>query len=374
MRLLFLTTALLSLGAFAAPVERTWVPQLADIWELSRGLSDQPVPLPATTVLLCQVSVPSLRYDSFAGADLRVSLNVNGVALGFTNGPQDSDVALLSFPVTLARGDRVTLTVWDRDVTENELVGSGSVTLGSELPVAFTKSAFAATCRGVPEAMTVERQLRTLGRVDAALEVLSSLPSVRLTEQNFGRPDRELTELDDALDSAGAWQAWKVLALEERVRRAQAIEARWTRAVTDEIAAQLERLPKAGAPVVLQSGVVEVTVGALRCVHGTCSLALELQNLSDEPLEGRNSEIPAEAFDRAQLLSTTGLALDLDAPAKPVARPQGKRPTQPSPTVIAPGARVTVKLTTRWDSGNAVPRLLRLRTPFGWKVLRLREP
>jgi len=66
----------------------------------------------------------------------------------------------VSFPVTLSRGDRLTLTVWDRDLTELELVGSGSVVLGATVPVAFTKSPFKASCRGVPEALTLTRRSR----------------------------------------------------------------------------------------------------------------------------------------------------------------------------------------------------------------------
>lgn len=365
MRLLLLTTVLAS---FAASAERAFVPQVDDAWEVFRGLEAESVSLPATTVVFCHVSVPSLRYDSFAGADLRVALSVNGVASGLVNGPDDADHAMAGFPVTLARGDRLTLTVWDRDLTENELVGSGSVTLGAELPVTFTKSPFKATCRGVPEAMTLGRRETTIARVDAALEVLSPKPSVQLTAQNLGRPDPELRELDEALNGAAAWQGWKQPALAERLRRAQSVEAQWTRAVADEIASQLGRLPSAGAPVVLQAAVVDVTVGALRCAHGRCALTLEFTNLSDQPLERVACEVPGEAFDRAQLLSATGGLVELELPRRSASRDAG------SPTPIAPGEHASAKLTTWWDPATAPPRLLRLHTPFGWKLLRLRDP
>lgn len=357
MRLLFLTT-LLSLGANA---ERFHTPQVRDGWELFRGLGEESVPLPATTVLFCQVSVPTFRYDSFAGADLRVSLSINGVAAGDVNGPQDEDTVLVSFPLTLARGDRVTMTVWDRDVFENEFIGSGSVMLGEALPISFTKSPFKATCRAVPEAMTLGRQATTIDRVDAALQALAPLPPVQLTEQNLGRPEALLRELDDALNAAGSWQQWKRPALTERVRRAQAVETEWSRAVVDEIATQVERLPKAPEPVVLQAGVTQVRVGALRCVRGNCTLTLELENLSGEPLERATSSVPQEAFDRAQLFSVTGAIVELDLGAR--APDAG----------LAPSTSAAVKLKAWWEPTNGAPRLLRVHTPFGWKVLRLRD-
>ncbi|MDP1915437.1 MAG: hypothetical protein Q8L14_04265 [Myxococcales bacterium] len=368
MRLLFLTTALLGLGAFAGTLERAFVPQLDDTWETFRGLEPETMALPATTVVLCQVSVPRLRYDSFAGADLRVSLSVNGVSSGLVNGPDDADWALAGFPVTLARGDRMTLTVWDRDLTELELVGSGSVTLGATLPVTFTKSAFTATCRAVPEAMTLRRQETTMAHVDSALEALTPLPAVRLSAANLGRPDRELRGLDDALNAAGTWQGWKRPVLAERLRKAAAIETQWTRAVAAEIADQLERLPPAGEAVVLQAGVTEVKVGALRCVRGKCALALEIHNLSAEAIDRESSAVPEEAFDRAQLFSETGGIVELTLPTA-TTRPDGG-----TFATIDADSRVTVKVTGWLNADDGAPRLLRLRTPFGWKVLRLREP
>lgn len=365
MRLLFLTV-LLSLGASAA--ERPFVPQVHDAWEVFRGLGERPLPLPATTVLFCQVSVPSLRYDSFAGADLRVSLNIDGVASGIVNGPQDADVILVTFPATLARGDRVTMTLWDRDVFENEVVGSSTVTLGAELPLSFTTGAFKATCRGMPEAMTLNRQEATIARVDAALEALTPLPAVQLTKQQLGKPDDTLHELEDALTSAGVWQEWKRPALADRLRKASALRTQWTRAVAAEIASQVERLPKAGEPVILQAGVTAVTVGALRCVRGKCVLSLELQNVSAEALDRASSEVPEEAFDRAQLFSATGVIVDLVLP------PSAASPDGGTSEAIAPGGRSTVKVTGWLNADDGAPRLLRLHTPFGWKVLRLREP
>lgn len=365
MRLLLLT-ALLSLGATAA--ERAFVPQVHDAWEVFRGLGERPLSLPATTVLFCQVSVPSLRYDTFAGADLRISLSINGVSAGLVNGPQDADVVLVTFPTTLARGDRVTMTVWDRDVFENELVGSSAITLGGELPPSFATGAFKASCRGLPEAMTLGRQAATIARVDTALEALTPLPAVRLTEQRLGKPDDSLRELEDALASAGVWQAWKRPALAERLRNAAAIQTQWSRAVAAEIASQVERLPKAGEPVVLQAGVTAVTVGALRCVRGKCALSLELQNLSAEALDRASSEVPEEAFDRAQLFSATGVFVDLALPAVTTGADGG------TVAPIEAGGRATVKLTGWLNADDGAPRLLRLHTPFGWKVLRLREP
>lgn len=358
MRLVLLTT-LLSLGASAA--ERSFIPQVRDGWELFRGLGEERVALPATTVLFCQVSVSSLRYDSFAGADLRVALTVNGVAAGDVNGPQDEDVVLVSFPVTLARGDRVTMTVWDRDVFENEFIGAGTVTLGEALPMSFTKSPFKATCRAVPEAMTLGRQATTIDRVDEALEALTPLPPAKLSEQSLGRPEQLLRELDDALNAAGSWQQWKRPALTERLRRAQAVDAQWSRAVVDEIALQVERLPKAPEPVVLQAGVTQVRLGALRCTRGNCSLTLELENLSTEPLERSSSSVPQEAFDRAQLLSATGAVVELDLGARQL------------DAGVSPSSSATVKLKAWWAPTNGAPRLLRVHTPFGWTVLRLRD-
>lgn len=359
MRLVFLTM-LLSLGANAA--ERSDTPQVREGWELFTGLGEAPVSLPATTVLLCHVSVSSLRYDSFAGADLRVVLSLNGVVVGDAYGPQDADSVLVSFPLTVARGDRVTLTVWDRDVFENEFIGKSVVTLGEALPVSFTKAPFKATCRGLPEPMTLERQTTTLAHVDEALEALAPLPPVQLTESNLGRPDERFRELDDALTTAGAWQPWKRPALSERLRRAQAVNTQWKQAVIDELTAQTKQLPSAAEPVVLQRGVMQVRVGALKCTNGTCGLTLELENLSAEPLERVTTAVPQEAFDRAQLLSATGAVIDLDLGAG-----------QPD-AGLAANSRATVKLKTWWDPRNGAPRLLRVHTPFGWKVLRLRDP
>ena len=182
-------------------------------------------------------------------------------------------------------------------------------------------------------------------------------------ESNLGRPDERFRELDDVLTTAGAWQPWKGPALSERLRRAQAVNAQWKQAVIDELVAQMKQLPSAAEPVVLQSGVTQVRVGALKCTNGTCMLALELENLSDEPLERVTASVPQEAFDQAQLLSATGAVIDLNLGAG-----------QPD-AGLAANSRTTVKLKTWWDPrGNGAPRLLRVHTPFGWKVLRLREP
>lgn len=362
---LLLTLVVSSTAALSAPAERPFVPQLPEAWALWSDVEQHAsLPLPATTVLLCRVTVPSLAYDTFAGADLRVALSVNGLSLGFANGPEDSDMALVSFPVSLAPGDRLSMTVWDRDFTGPELVGSSGLTAGKALPLAFVKAGFNATCGGVPEQMTRARQDDGLRRVDAALERLTPLPPVRLTEQNLGRPDRAFLDLEAAITAVGAWTPWRHPPLVERLLRAEALGSEWDRAVRDELARAREQLPLAGEPVVLQPGVVAATVGPLRCARGACTLALELTNLSADPLE-RSTGVPEEAFDRAQLLTSGGLLIELELAAPRSSPDAGRAP-------LPPGATANVTLPSRW-SREAAPVLLRLRTPFGWKLLRLRD-
>jgi hypothetical protein len=123
--------------------------------------------------------------------------------------------------------------------------------------------------------------------------------------------------------------------------------------------------------VVLQEGVVRVTVGALRCTPQACTLGLELENLSDTPLERSSSEVPQEAFVEAQLVMASGALVPfrLENALRSADGGAGFAPVEPN-------GRLALKLLSYavLRGGEGPPRLLRLRTPFGYVLLRLRAP
>jgi hypothetical protein len=305
-----------TLGLPAAGEPTPCVPGAQRLYEDAR---QAPTPLPAK-LLVCRVRAKGLWDSAFllsSEADLRVGLSVGQRPPVWVDGPEDADVAFVTFPVSVAAGDALRFNVWDRDVLEHQVVGNFDVTVGSELPVELDAADASITCFGVSDAQSGPERDARLAQLDEALKALANPPPPRLREPGLGLGS-ELSDLRRALFAAAAWTGWGGEAMKPRLERAQALERAWYQRVAQAVDAEVG------------DGAV---AGTITCERRSCRLLLPVASTTFPP--------------RAELLLSSGQLLELHS-----------QPVRDQPGVVVfntPSSGVDP-----WVHGTA--RLLRLQT------------
>jgi hypothetical protein len=133
-------------------------------------------------------NVPRERdWDAFNGPDLRLRFQFRDEVVGLF-GPDDHWEMFVSIPaVTLRRGDRVQVGVWDRDVMSDQSIGRASAVFAGEFPWRFDARHLRFDCRGADNARARAWAAPWAAQIDAALDrIAAARPDPAASD--FGEP------------------------------------------------------------------------------------------------------------------------------------------------------------------------------------------
>ena len=367
------TSAFAQLHPWSHDAERT----IPNVWDTYRSLPAVPSAGELTdAVLVCRVEV-SPGWDTFAGADLTISLSVRGRTVTAL-GPNDSDVATVSFPLSLKLNDSISVSVWDRDITTNEFIGSAQVRYTGGLPIELKARWSTVECRAITRDVAVARAQASLETADRAMKAAERDTEPDLTDDDLGAPVKQVEIAREAMEVAASWVGWRHDAVEQMVARDSALTKKLNQQLGLTVRSTAAALPARTSFESMQPGVASARVSELRCSSAkSCALTLEIRNDSKRELSFEGSA-PGEAFDKLEVLQENGTRVHFAAPVKPAYDSTGKPIKQPRST-IAPGATFSVTLPQQCDpfdgcpGWKTAPALVRAHAPFGWRLLKLHD-
>jgi hypothetical protein len=316
-----------------------------DLYHRHRGRS--PAEALGGALLVCRATV-TIKTDTFGAADLKVKLRLGKHPTVTLWGPEDNDVYTFSVPlVALRRGETIEVTLWDRDVTTDEHIGTGRQKYDGILPLVFEERDWNFQCRVVPAAEVGTLLAARLTRLDAALAQLARYrPDWRAAD--WGRPALAPGPVRHELQRAAAVVGWAEPKVAARARRGDEIEARWASQVRAEVEAAVAALPPPTQAVDLPAARLRgrVTAGSCGATRG-CQLTLEVQSTAaqERSLEpghglGEYRDLQLVMADGSLHEAHVDLVDDGTAPVR-----------------LAPGATARLRVATRF-SGHAGPARL----------------
>ncbi|MCP4501919.1 MAG: hypothetical protein GY822_18330 [Deltaproteobacteria bacterium] len=163
---------------WTTPAERS-APQVQNLVSLFQSLRHGESDEIRKGVLLCDVQVTHpKRWDSFAAPDLNVTLSIGKGDQAFRypfKGPQDRSNFTFSLPlISLQLRNRIGISLTDRDVFQNEFIGSDVDVFAGAMPLTFDSGTFTGECRAlIGEAL----QHQVKKSYDASKHLLAQLQS-----------------------------------------------------------------------------------------------------------------------------------------------------------------------------------------------------
>lgn len=354
----------------------------ADFYRTLRPMAaDTPLEAP---LVICRVVVTGQHFDSLAAPDLRMAISVGQQPAITQWGAENSNVAFVSTPVArLASGDTIGLVVHDRDMFEDELVGSVSEAFPGFLPLSIDAKYMSVDCRGITragiEALVPDRFAAT----DGVLARLDKRARPTPAERDWGYPHDTARQARTQLEDLAAMLGWH----DGRVARAVAsydnFQLRWQEQAVASVAAAVTRAPAPGqwvdvAPASLRLKVVSVECGeAVRSrykrrardfSHGkrpliSCAITIEALNQGGAQSAISTSSHGLGSITGLTLVAADGRMTDLQAVTVSDLAPKADSTTT---WLWPPGTTTTVVLMPRADvpitTGEIIsrPRLLRL--------------
>jgi hypothetical protein len=197
-------------------------------------------------------------YDTFNGPDtlFRWELGRAHVAQW---GPEDHWKMYISIPaVTLARGERVHVRVWDRDVTTDEYIGDASTRWDGALPLTLDGRKLHLDCNALTADEARAAVQPRLADIDARLTAIeAAVPATPDpgADWRFGADAQTLEGMwQGSFRYAAGFLGWEAPEVASRLDRLRGARARW-----HDVASQLPALP---------DGALFQRVGAMRCRGG----------------------------------------------------------------------------------------------------------
>ncbi len=238
-------------------------PQIEDPTRLYRAAGPSEGSLEGALVL-CRVEAYEPdhgRWDAFAEPDLRIAVTI-GDRRTVVWGSENASVHVFSIPgVHLRRGQRVTMSVVDRDMTFDEHIGTLRGRFEGSLPLAMRATHLEGECRVAPAALVERNLAASLGPAEGAV---SAFESARpdLARADLARPSD--IEARRRLLAAAGWGGWR----EQRVRalraRFDAAERAFDGEVRRAVSEAHRGAPRVGQPATIAGGGA-VTVHAFAC-------------------------------------------------------------------------------------------------------------
>jgi hypothetical protein len=220
------------------------------------------------------------RATLIGGPDLLVRMKLGAQPPMSLWGPEDHWKSYISFPkVTVAKGERIEVAVWDRDMFGKESFGQATVKWDGHLPLAMKGRRFQLECRAMPLADAMAALQPRLGGIDRALDSVAQAQVV-LTAPNWGKPQGVINRLTgmfyDNFRYAAGFVGWDHPDIQSRLERLKTIEAEWQTRARTAVAAVLKTATDS-APGVRLDGKV--------CKGALCTVTVVLD--ADPPITCR---------------------------------------------------------------------------------------
>ncbi|MDG1480375.1 MAG: hypothetical protein P8R54_12330 [Myxococcota bacterium] len=225
-------------------------------------------------LLLCEVAFSGTppkgrRWDAFGGnPDPSIHINDLPSACAYDT----HDVTLSWQGVTLATGDPIEVSAYDRDLRHDDDAGTDSTPL-EDWPVRLKGSHFAMTCGALTEAAVQARLPGRIADARAALSVLQQAMQPEPLAENWGWPDDAERIARRHLEDVAGHISWTAAPARALLANEAGIQARWE----DTVAASIEQT-RAGLSSTADLGQgLSVTVSEISCGY-SCTVTLTLHN------------------------------------------------------------------------------------------------
>ncbi len=228
-------------------------------------------------LVLLEVKV-TRRCDEWSAPDLKLVVERAGRPRLVLDGPEDRDTATLALlRAGIAKGETLSIRVYDRDLTSLERVGAAKLGYAGQLPLRVVEQDVIAELRALPRARVEALLAERLREVKDAL-ARARAPEPRPLAVDLGLGQSPIPELRTLAHEAAALGGWSEPRLAALVAKLAKLEARFEAALKKALAP----LPARGTSVEA-AGSLEVRVAAFE--PKTSRLSLELKNRGAEPVE-----------------------------------------------------------------------------------------
>ena len=217
------------------------------------------------------------KADTFAGDDVHFRAAFGATPEVAVDGPEDGNLAFVSAPlVTLRKGERVQLEVFDRDVLELTPLSRQTLTRVDGPLTALDKGA-AVECRELAGDALRAAVTGETAKADAAIATLSRKQLSGATF-DWGWPLLEIAHARNATNDAAALAGWDDARVAKRVAAADAAVARLEAqrpAIFDRLRATAGDRTKVGD---VQASFVSIACGPKEGHAGSCAVKVRVTN------------------------------------------------------------------------------------------------
>ncbi|MDF1561429.1 MAG: hypothetical protein P1V51_00195 [Deltaproteobacteria bacterium] len=366
----------------------------AELWDLAQAAPQPGGPLEGALVACRAVGLdPKHRFDWFGNPEILVELRLGTTPRAIRS--SKTATRIFTIPgVRLKKGESLHLEIWDRDLTDRELMVRREPVFDGALPLKVHAPHGRLECAVVPAAEVERRAQAAASQVDTALGWLEGRDRTEGPDVDFGLPREALGEVHRPLWSLAAYRGWDHPEVRPRTRRLEHWLTRWDLAASAHVVELLRRLPATGEWVApdpafalrVERWRCEVPDRG-RCPSGIdcdrdCTITLEVEN------RGEAAWVPDGSYDGLGKLGLPWVALEdgrtrsaslrplprplpepeagaaAEAAAAPAAAPApgerpAKKPGPPTTTRLSPGEKGEVEVRFSLQRGRRpMPRLL----------------
>lgn len=294
--------------------------------------------------LICRIHT-SGKFDTFRGPDLTTYITFNQEKAYKIRGPEDAWTMHASLPlVNLTSQDKIKITVVDRDVFENEHIGTAQETYSGSMPLLLEAKNMDVSCVAV-DRKTLEKELQT--ELEALEKIFREAPSSfqpRPHLADWGYGQTRLPALKREINQAAALVGWDDPRVRQRTRKISILEAQWTEKIQTSLAAEKQNAHKPGTPFMLLQDDLNVNLEGITCKraeirrsmprqskllplgNNTCAVTAHITNKGLFPVEVDLQQETLGKLRSLRAVRPNGKTLDLPFAASSVPR---RTPTKP---------------------------------------------
>lgn len=249
------------------------------------------------------------KADTFAGDDLHLRATFGATPEVAADGPEDGNLGFVSAPlVTLRKGERINLEVFDRDVFELTLL-SRSTTTRKDGPLSIIDKGAAVECRELSGAALSGAVTIETAKADAAIATLARRQlSGRTSDWDW--PLVDLSRAHQTTSDAAALVGWDDARVTKRVSAIAASVAR----LEAQRPVVFEQL-RSGASAQTKVGDVEASFAGIACGPkvgraGSCAVKIRFKNAGTRPTR-------LNGYDGPRVYVATAKSGPISAPPEP---------------------------------------------------------
>ena len=227
----------------------------------------------AGALVLCRVDVVGDKgWDTFGAVDIRVLVSAGNRPVHEAWGPEDRSSAVIGMPgFDIKSGDKLKVVVEDRDVTDNELIGTRTVPF-VKMPLRIDMEDTQVECRALAHSVALSRAQPAIAKAATSLFAFESAEP-KLEVRGLGFPMSDYAAAADGAREAEAWLGKRDDDVKPLLTRIAKAESAFAAKASAKVDAAKRTLPAPGQTFRIASlGLnAKVTGGALVTIEVTPS-------------------------------------------------------------------------------------------------------